>query len=49
VYAALFEDDLDNLAERLDWKLRSLTTSDNFAPANSNVPTTAYDDPIWDG
>ncbi|MGV2902937.1 hypothetical protein ACNPM4_14795 [Microbacterium sp. AGC62] len=46
VYADLFEDDLDNVAERLDWKVRSLTTSDNFTPANSNVHPTAYDDPM---
>lgn len=48
VYADLFEDDLDDVAERLDWKVRSLTTSANFAPANSKVEPIAYDDPMWD-
>ena len=48
VYADLFEDDLDDVAERLDWKVRSLTTSTDLSPANADKTPIPHDDPIWD-
>lgn len=44
VYADLFEDDLDDVAERLDWKVRAMMTSADLPPSKP----VAYDDPMWE-